>query len=521
MVKAPRYLFALALMLLSGCSAPSPFPGSARLSVAPARDNEAPISRVSVTASAADFSSVTVDLAPSEEAWGGVIDNLPAGSDRSFLARAFDASGSLLVESVASGITIAAHQTALVTISLYAPPSSRQPSTQNRAPGIDFLAASSISVPVGTPISLVATAHDPDPEDTVSYAWTATCEGSWVDASTQKARFTPEALPADACDNCSVTLTVADGHGGKSSGTLALCVFAPPSQHSPPAIIHTTGSSDSARPGEVLTFEVVASDPESSALTFSWAANTGALGLAVNSTSTSRTTWTAPSCIPAGTVPTLTATVTNAFKLTATRSFAVMGLPACSFSATIRNASRTGEDECLIFSGHGTESYPLRYMWETGPSEWCGLSSREELLRNKQAVWAFLLIDTNQYIIMNASRTGVGECLIFGGNGHDTYPSRYMWGLGPSAWCGFPSKTDLLNNKQAVWTLRWIDTNRYVIANASRSGTDECLMFNADGLETHPSRYIWGDGPSTWCGLPSKEEVLNNKQAVWTITPLP
>ena len=80
----------------------------------------------------------------------------------------------------------------------------------------------------------------------------------------------------------------------------------------------------------MLTYEVVASDPEGSALTFSWQATTGVLGTPASDASRSRITWTAPTCVSPGTPPTITATVTNAFNLTDTRSFEVTGLPTCT-----------------------------------------------------------------------------------------------------------------------------------------------------------------------------------------------
>lgn len=48
------------------------------------------VTRVTVTVSASDMPSRVVELAKSNAAWGGSIGSLPAGSNRSFLAEAFD-----------------------------------------------------------------------------------------------------------------------------------------------------------------------------------------------------------------------------------------------------------------------------------------------------------------------------------------------------------------------------------------------------------------------------------------------
>ncbi|WP_367616343.1 kelch repeat-containing protein [Corallococcus exercitus] len=420
----------LTAALLAGCSESSSDTGSARFAVSVRQAVTSSIARVSVTSGGPDIRSVTVDLAPTDGVWGGTIGNLPAGAHRAFFARAYDASGTVLFQGSASGITISENQTALVALTLQQvnPP----PPFENEAPLIDSLVASSTSVPAGGSITLLASAHDPNPGDTLSYSWSATagvfsspssastswtapastglqsltlvvtddrglassivlavnvqpggegeaqlsisfnsspsvallsasptqlvvgqptsvsveaadpdgdslsyawsasCAGTWTDATSSAARFTPSLLPAAACNNCRLTVAVSDGRGGRGSGSVALCVRnAPPVNHLNPVILRSYRSSDTAGPGQVITYEVVASDPEGSALSFSWDANTGALGTPTHGASRSRVTWTAPSCLSTGTTPTITATVTNAFNLTATRSFVVTGLPTC------------------------------------------------------------------------------------------------------------------------------------------------------------------------------------------------
>ncbi|WP_224250131.1 kelch repeat-containing protein [Hyalangium gracile] len=427
-------MLALTLALQAGCSpsSSSSGTGSARFAVSELKSLSSEISRVSVTSSAVDIPSVSIDLAPTQGIWGGIIGNLPAGADRSFLAQAFDDSGTLLFEGSASGVTISANQTTLVAITLQQvnPP----PPFENEAPLIDSLVASSTTIPTAGSITLVASAHDPNPGDTLSYAWSATagtfsspseaatswtapvstgiqtltltvtdsrglassivlavnvtlsggegdaqlsisfnrsplvaalsaspthlvvgqttsvsvaasdpdgdslsyswsasCAGTWTHASASSARFTPSLVPAGSCNNCRLSVSVSDGRGGQSTGTVALCVRStPPVNHLNPVIIRSYRSSDTASPGQELTFEVVASDPEGSALTFSWAAATGSLGTPSSDASRSRITWTAPACVSTSAPPTVTATVTNAFSLATSRSFTVTGLPTCS-----------------------------------------------------------------------------------------------------------------------------------------------------------------------------------------------
>jgi hypothetical protein len=433
-----HWLLALGLALLAGCAPSSSGMGSAQLAVLLPRSGAASISRVSVTASAADMPSASVELAPTHGIQGGMLGNLPPGAQRSFLAQAFDASGHRLFQGAASGVSLSAGQSALIAMTLQEPNAS--PASLDEPPVIDSVVASSTSVSAGGSVSLRATAHGLHPDealsyawsstagsfspasaastswtapaspgtqtltltvtdsgglsssasldltvlpsgeqgaaqltvsfnnspsvaavtatpgqlvvgqtasisasasdsdgDSLSYSWSASCAGSWAQASSPSAQFTPSALPSSTCNNCELTVSVSDGRGGQNTGTLTLCVSTTPvPQHFSPLVI---GDYSSVPPweilseGQVLTFEVAASDPQNSALSFSWTANTGSLGSAATTASHSRITWTAPACVSEGTVATITATITNAFNLTATNNFEMLGLPFCRFSA--------------------------------------------------------------------------------------------------------------------------------------------------------------------------------------------
>ncbi|MDC0711773.1 kelch repeat-containing protein [Stigmatella sp. ncwal1] len=424
-------LSVLALALLASCAAPSPDSGSVQFAVSvPQALSANDVTRVLVTVSASDMASLSVELAKSSGSWGGLIGNLPAGPDRSFLAQAFDASGTLRFQGQTSGVSISPNQTTAVALTLQevSPP----PPYGNEAPVIDALVASSTSVLTGAAISLTATVHDPNPGDTLTLAWTASggsfsepsaastswtapsstgvqtltltvtdsqgaavsvslavnvvsgastgnaaltisfnlwpsvskvssslnlldvgqstsvsalasdadgdalsyqwassCPGTWTQASSSTASFVPSSIPAGACNNCQLTVTVQDGRGGQTTGSLALCVASSATQRFPPRFTHFYQSALSASPGQTVTFDVNALDPQSSALTFAWSTAAGSLGAPTHGASSSRVTWTAPSCNPVGTPSVITATVTNAFQRSASQSFSLPGLPAC------------------------------------------------------------------------------------------------------------------------------------------------------------------------------------------------
>jgi len=239
----------------------------------------------------------------------------------------------------------------------------------NSSPGVSAVTTSLSPLVVGQETTVSATAEDAD-GDALSYAWSATCEGNWVDAGSRMARFRPTELPSGACNNCNLTVLVSDGKGGQTTGTVALCISNPSSDpHSAPSIARSYRSSDTASANQVITYEVVANDPEGSALSFSWTANTGTLGSAVNGSSSSSITWTAPLCAGVGVSPAITATVTNAFGMTATRSFPVTGLSTCApgtwASTGAMSTAREYSTATLLANGQVlvTGGYNYRYSY--------------------------------------------------------------------------------------------------------------------------------------------------------------
>ena len=454
---SPLAPLALGLMLLVGCSSPSPSTGSALLAASASQALSAnDVTRVKVTVSASDMSSLVVELAKANNTWGGIIGNIPAGDNRSFLAEAFDASGTLRFQGQASGVTISANQTTAVALILQeiAPP----PAYGNEAPVISSVVASSTSVLAGGTLSLNATVHDPNTGDTLtllweasggsfsapsaattswtapasagvqtltftatdsqgaavsvslginvvaggatgnaainiafnlwpvvsrvsaslnrldagqsthvsalasdtdgdalSYQWTASCPGTWTDATASAASFVPSSVPANPCNNCRLTVTVQDGRGGQSTGSLHLCIAAAGPQHFAPLITNFYQSATATAPGQTVTFDVTALDTEQSSLSFAWTANTGSLAPAQTTASTSHVVWTAPACAPTGVTPTITATVTNAYGLSASKLFSLTGLPACPANEWAGAGSmvlaRSGSTSTLLLSG--------------------------------------------------------------------------------------------------------------------------------------------------------------------------
>ncbi|MCY1023535.1 Kelch repeat-containing protein [Pyxidicoccus sp. MSG2] len=428
----------LLVLVAAGCqSEPAATAGSVQvaMSLDQALSSTQFVNLVTLTYSAPDVPPVTVTLPKTNGTWGGVIDGIPSGSGRTFVGRAYDARSMLLYEGQVSDVTVTAGQTTLVAMTLHGahPP----PPFSNQAPLIDAVVASPTTVRTGGTVTLRADAHDVDPGDTISHAWTATggtflgsassdsitwqapttpgivtftysvsdsrgatttfsflldvvaaetppgngsatvtvrfnshpavsritnaaaqvvvgqtatataeatdldgdtltyqwtasCAGVWLEAASSTARFMPTSLPEGACNNCRLTVTVSDPHGAQGMGSLALCVVASGTARFPPTVLRANQSALTASAGEQVVFEVEAGDPQGSALSFVWSTTAGTLAAAQDTATTSRVVWTAPACFRPGENTAATAILTNTHGLSTTKRFSVTGLPVCS-----------------------------------------------------------------------------------------------------------------------------------------------------------------------------------------------
>jgi len=138
---------------------------------------------------------IGMDLTRQGSTWQGTLTDIPAGLDRVFEAKAYDASATLLYQGQAGPLIISSGSTVSVAILLQQV--DPDPPYQNVAPVIDSVVVSANQVAPNGTITLTATAHDDNPGDTITYAWTATAgtfgapssaATSWVAPSTEGAQ---------------------------------------------------------------------------------------------------------------------------------------------------------------------------------------------------------------------------------------------------------------------------------------------------------------------------------------------
>lgn len=256
------------------------------------------VTRVTVTISASDMAPIVVDLARTNGTWGGLVGNIPAGTNRSFVADAFDASNVRRFHGQASGVAITANQTTAVALTLQEVAS--QPPYSNEAPVIDSVVASTISVQTGASLSLTSTAHDPNPGDTLTYAWSAT-GGIFSAPSSANTSWT---APVTAGVQ-TLTLTVTDQQGAAVSVAVSINVSSSvPTGNAAinisfnlgPAVSRVSASLNRLDAGQSTTVSAVALDADGDPLSYSWSATCP--GTWTNGTSSSASF--VPSSVPNG-----------------------------------------------------------------------------------------------------------------------------------------------------------------------------------------------------------------------------
>ena len=175
----------------------------------------------------------------------------------------------------------------------------------NAPPRVDSMTSSTGNVASNSPLTLHVTASDPD-HDPLAFTWTSTCPGTFDRADRNQVTFIAGTLATGA--DCTFQVSVNDGRGGTTTGTLVLSA-AVPVINVAPAIGVVYQSTDAANVSEVVLLHASATDPEGQPLTWTWNASDGVLSDQVDQAGISDVNWTAPANL--GVRCTITATATD------------------------------------------------------------------------------------------------------------------------------------------------------------------------------------------------------------------
>ncbi len=160
----------------------------------------------------------------------------------------------------------------------------------NHPPQVTSMESSAGRPETGVPLTLCTTANDPD-GDSLSYAWTSTCPGSFDRSDTERATFTPSLLAGFAA--CSIEVDVSDGHGGVGKGILVLTTVQPTIDVAPKMGVGYQ-STDKVAAGDVVALHATATDPEGETLAWKWTAKDGTFFGQIDDGQSSDVQWTAP-----------------------------------------------------------------------------------------------------------------------------------------------------------------------------------------------------------------------------------
>jgi hypothetical protein len=175
-----------------------------------------------------------------------------------------------------------------VVVNVEPPPPVNNPPTLTAGPS-----ASPSSVAGGQPVMLSVTASDAE-GDPLTYAWSqspASPAGAFSNTSVASPTWTSPTVTADT--TIQLVVTVTDGNGGTTSGSVTVTVLAPRNQN-PTITAGPTASPTSVTGSAPVTLSVTASDPDGDTLTYAWTQEPAMPAGTFSSTTTANPIWTSP-----------------------------------------------------------------------------------------------------------------------------------------------------------------------------------------------------------------------------------
>jgi PKD domain len=276
---------------------------------------------------------IVVPLTQVGNQWVANLNDIPAGTNRTFTLSVLDASGTVIYSGVATGVTITSGQTASVSIG--GQQTNAPPATGNSSPVIDALIASSITVSAGATVSLSVTAHDPDAGDTLSYLWTSD-SGTFDSANTSATNWTAP----ETDGTYRITVQVQDNHGAQATMSVDITVSTPSDAGSEagtatisvtlnnwPVVSGVTSTKGRIDVGDTTALDCTASDADGDPLTYAWSTDSGCAGT-FSASNIKSPTFTLGATLPASGTCAFTVTVSDGRGGTGTGSLTITAAPA-------------------------------------------------------------------------------------------------------------------------------------------------------------------------------------------------
>ncbi|MBN2717390.1 MAG: metallophosphoesterase [Deltaproteobacteria bacterium] len=239
----------------------------------PALDN---VSSIEVIVSGDDFTpAIEAGLTESApNSWAGRVEDIPAGVGRTFVARAMDAAGTVVYSGTATDVTIEKDKTAQVSIFLQQ--TTAPVPFANAVPMITAFTASSMSVEPGETVSFTVAATDANPEDTLTYSWSAdngvfntpsAVATVWTSPMTTGEFHISVTVsdPKGATASVSATIYTVYDNAGSADVTIAI--------NTSPEAIGLIPSPTQVDTGETTQLALAANDRDGDTLSFAWTAD--------------------------------------------------------------------------------------------------------------------------------------------------------------------------------------------------------------------------------------------------------
>jgi hypothetical protein len=248
-----------------------------------------------------------------------------------------------------------------VTATVVSTGSANLTTTFNTWPVVNVMTAAPGQINPTQTTTLNVVAADAD-GDSMTYAWTDSCGGSFSSTTVVGPVWTPPAV-TPMSGMCSLSVAVSDNHGGSTSGSLVIGINLP-TVNQPPILDTDFQSATAVLVTQQVDVSFTAHDPENTVLTYTWTTNGGTLGAPTSTTSSTDVLWTAP--LASGTF-TITGTAQDLAGAQATKIFSVSVTGSCSDG--IQDYGETGLDCGGPCGSCGT--YALAGDGDTGSANMC------------------------------------------------------------------------------------------------------------------------------------------------------